>query len=465
MLNYVSLVCLKRCKYWHYPEILPTASVVIVFFNEAWSVIVRTVHSAINTSPKHLMREVILVDDGSTYDTSKNLTEYIKRWRGKVKLIINPHRMGLIKARIIGAQHVSSDVIVILDAHCECVTNWLPPLLAEISNNRRTMAIPIVDGLDWRTFQHRSIYGEQPYRGIWEWGFLYKETPVSKREYSRWDHITRPYWSPTHAGGLLAIDAGWFRELGMYDEGIKIWGGEQYELSFKVWLCGGNVKWVPCSRVAHVYRGPRRKYFPFPHAQNHQTDRNHLRLSEVWMDEYKKYFRIREPATVQLDFGDVSDQISLRNRLNCTSFDWFMKNVAYDMFRKFPLPSENVAWGECKNIGANVCLDQLGAGFGDVIGVYTCHNQLFRLNAKGEISSGEHCFHSRSDGTVRKKFCLDNEGIWNPVGEWMYDNVTLKLTSKVTGKCLEASQSSLQMKKCVGGKKDQMWTWKNFYYN
>ena len=44
---------------------LPSASVIIIFINEAWSSLIRTIHSVINRTPKHLLREIILVDDFS----------------------------------------------------------------------------------------------------------------------------------------------------------------------------------------------------------------------------------------------------------------------------------------------------------------------------------------------------------------------------------------------------------------
>jgi hypothetical protein len=39
-------------------------------------------------------------------------------------------------------------------------------LLTRIALNRKALAVPIVDGLEWQTLEHKNIYGTTNFRGI-----------------------------------------------------------------------------------------------------------------------------------------------------------------------------------------------------------------------------------------------------------------------------------------------------------
>ena len=51
---------------------LPTATVIIVFYNEPWSTLVRTVYSVLHNTPDMLVEQVILLDDCSDQSELSN---------------------------------------------------------------------------------------------------------------------------------------------------------------------------------------------------------------------------------------------------------------------------------------------------------------------------------------------------------------------------------------------------------
>ncbi|KAI1287258.1 N-acetylgalactosaminyltransferase 7 [Halotydeus destructor] len=486
---------LEECKHWGYSEQLPTASVVIVFHNEGFTTLMRTVHSVLIGSPKKFLREVVLVDDYSGKDPLKSkLDEYIaehfgeyktefdpskysdtealfgetlKDRSGKVKLVRNAERMGLINSRTRGAEESVGDVIVFLDAHCEVNYNWLPPLLAPIAKNSKTMTVPVIDGIDSNTFHYRPVYSrsDQHFKGIWEWGMYYKELEVDMKEHLKSHKLSEPYDSPTHAGGLFAIDRNYFKDLGYYDPGLLVWGGENFELSFKVWQCGGSLKWVPCSRVGHIYR----PFMPYSFGSLATKRKgplimtNYKRVIEVWWDkQYQEYFYTREPLARSYDAGDISTQLAIKKRLSCKSFDWFMDEVASDVYKNFPRLPANVHWGEVRSSAVSgQCLDTGSSAPPQTVHLSPCHsqggNQLFRLNSKGQLGVGERCVTS-TKSSMNLVYCK----LGTVDGPWRYDENTNQMLYTPNQMCLEteADVGAIHLTQCDPEKETQKWIWR-----
>ena len=90
--------------------------------------------------------------------------------------------------------------------------------------------------------------------GGFDWNLQFNWHAVPERERKKHSSTAEPVASPTMAGGLFSINKKFFEQLGNYDPGFDIWGGENLELSFKTWMCGGTLEIVPCSHVGHIFR-------------------------------------------------------------------------------------------------------------------------------------------------------------------------------------------------------------------
>ena len=203
-----------------------------------------------------------------------------------------------------------------LDSHVEANVGWLEPLLTRIQESSTNVVTPIIDIINPDNFN----YGPSPLvRGGFNWALNFKWISLTDRV----DKFDAPILSPAMAGGLFAMDRKYFTDLGEYDPGLDIWGGENIEISLRIWMCGGRLEILPCSRVGHVFR-KRRPYSSTDTVSGVDTqDRNTLRVARVWLGDFIKYYYNATTGVETLHPGDLTERLDLKKRLQCRDFTWY----------------------------------------------------------------------------------------------------------------------------------------------
>lgn len=429
----------RKCRDIVYPHDLPQISIIFIFVNEALSVILRSVHSAVNHTPVHLLKEIILVDDNSDDEQLKGpLEEYVnKRYPGLIKIVRNQKREGLIRARLEGWKVATGEVIGIFDAHVEFTPLWAEPALSRIKENSKRIILPSIDNINYDTFKLEH-YENFAHGYNWELWCMYINP--HKQWWNEGDPCA-PIRTPAMIGCSFVVNREYFEEVGLLDEGMDVYGGENIELGIRVWTCGGSMEVLPCSRVAHMARSNK----PYDSNISLHARRNALRVAEVWMDQHKSSVYIAWNLPMKnhgINYGDISQRVALRERLQCKSFNWYLNNI----YPQMKIYNDTLFYGELRNANVtHLCVDQ-GTKENNSAILYPCHGwtpQLSRYTKEGylylgDLGSSIEETRCMVDDTMNSHPQLLNCETVSSVSQKTWNFVQNgSLINRATGRCLE----------------------------
>jgi cellulose synthase/poly-beta-1,6-N-acetylglucosamine synthase-like glycosyltransferase len=190
------------------------------------------VHGLLATLPAD--GEIVVVDDASTDGSS----DFLGPSYPTVRLVRAEKRLGSPCARNAGARAARGPILVFCDAHVLPPFGW--PYLVT-----RALAAPEVGAAGAAV----AVVGRPTSIG---YGLAWRDDALNP-EWLPWRDDS-PYPVPILGGAFLAIRSEVFRDVGGFDEGIVDWGGEDAELSLRLWLLGYTCLVLPRVAVAHEFR-------------------------------------------------------------------------------------------------------------------------------------------------------------------------------------------------------------------
>ena len=106
------------------------------------------------------------------------MEDHVSKLSVPVKVIRTGERVGLIRARLKGAQEAVGEVLLFLDAHCETTPGWLEPLLARIAEERTAIVCPVIDIINDDNFAYTKSFSF--HWGAFNWELHFRWFTMSK---------------------------------------------------------------------------------------------------------------------------------------------------------------------------------------------------------------------------------------------------------------------------------------------
>ena len=207
-----------------------TLSVVVITKNEG-AELRATLDDLRRTLPK-TRREIIVVDDGSTDGSTACVASY-----PDVRLL-HTDGVGVANARNFGASHAGGDAVLFCDAHMRVPARWHRAILEPLESPRVGAVAPGIYSL---TEPERRGFG------------LFLSGPDLQAQWKQ-KNGRGPAPVPVLPGCFLAMRRDVFAATGGFDCGMRQLGGNDNELSLRLWLLGYELLIVPGVEVGHLFR-------------------------------------------------------------------------------------------------------------------------------------------------------------------------------------------------------------------
>ncbi len=206
----------------------PFVSIVVAVYNRAGE-IGACIESLLKLSYPRAKREIIVVDDGSTDDTSAVVSQY------DVRLITQGENKGQSAARNAGVAEARGEIVAFIDSDCIAEPGWLHELVPYFKDSRNAL----VGGYVASFFRESCLDRYEEAKSPLNMG----ETMLTG------SGEESDFYVPT-CNMLIKKDV--YLQAGGLDEGLRV--GEDVDFCWKLKEKGFRLVYVPKGRVRHKHR-------------------------------------------------------------------------------------------------------------------------------------------------------------------------------------------------------------------